>query len=46
MEKFGRTLLLLLFILLFIKGANMALKIAQPTIRQISVSLADAIENN
>lgn len=46
MERFGKTLLFLLFVLLFIKGANMAFKVAQPVVRQISVSFADAIQNN
>lgn len=43
LEKFGKTLLLLLFILVFILGAKMALRVADPVIRRVSVSLADAL---
>ncbi len=46
MERFGKTLLFLFLVLLFIKGANMAFKVAQPVIRQVSISFADAIQNN
>lgn len=42
-EKFGKTLLLLLFILLFVLGARMALRVADPYIRRVSASLADAL---
>lgn len=42
-EKFGKTLLLLLFILIFILGAKMVLRVADPYIRRVSVSLADAL---
>ncbi len=43
MEKFGRTLLFLVFLLLFVVGAMMALKVAVPGIRKVSPSLGDAI---
>lgn len=45
MEKFGNTLLLLMFILLFVLGAKMALRVADPYVRRASVSLADAIKS-
>ncbi len=43
MEKFGRTLLLLLLILIFVLGAKMALKVIDPYTRRLSASLADAL---
>jgi len=45
MEKFGNTLLLLLFVLFFVLGAKMLLKVADPVIRRVSVSLADAVKS-
>lgn len=44
MEKFGRTLLLLLFLLLFVLGAKMAIRVGDPYIRRVSSSLADALQ--
>lgn len=44
LEKFGKSLLLLFFVLVFILGAKMALKVANPYIRKVSAGLADAIE--
>ena len=43
MEKFGRTLLMIVFILFIVKGASMAVKIGYPQIRRVSASLADAL---
>lgn len=43
MQKFGKTLAFVFFILLLVLGAQMALKISVPFIRPISASLADAI---
>lgn len=46
MEKFGRTLMFVFFILLIVLGAQMALKVSVPFIRPISASLADAIQSS
>ena len=43
MQKFGKTLLFLFLILIFVIGAQMALKISVPYIHPVSASLADAI---
>ncbi len=45
LEKFGRTLLFALFILFFILGAKMALRVADPYIRRASASLADSLQS-
>lgn len=45
LEKFGKTLLFLFLILIFILGAEMALKISIPYIRSVNGSLAAAIES-
>jgi hypothetical protein len=45
MEKFGRTLVFLFLILIFVIGAQMALKVSVPYIRSVNQSLADAIES-
>ncbi len=45
MEKFGKTLLLLIFVLFFIVGAKMALRIGDPVVRRVSASLADALQS-
>lgn len=45
MEKFGRTLLFLLFVLLFFIGAKMAIRVADPYTRRMSASLADALQS-
>lgn len=45
LEKFGRTLLLVFLILIFVIGAQMALKVSIPYIRSVSGSLATAIES-
>lgn len=42
-EKTGRTLLFILFVLMIVAGANMTLRIAKPTIKKFSPSLADAL---
>jgi hypothetical protein len=44
-EKFGRTLLFALFILFFILGAKMAIRVADPFTRRVSSSLADALKS-
>lgn len=46
MERFGKTLAFLFFVLLFILGAQMALKVSVPYIRGVSASLAGAIESS
>ncbi len=46
MQKFGRTLVFLFLILIFVLGAKMALKISVPFLRPISASLADAIQSS
>jgi len=43
LEKFGRTLLFLLFALFFIQGARLGLKAINPQIRKLSPSLADTL---
>lgn len=42
-EKFGRSMLLLVFVLMFIIGAKMAIKAGSPYIRKLSPSLADSL---
>jgi hypothetical protein len=44
-DKFGRTLVFLFLILIFVIGAQMALKVSIPYIRTVNQSLADAIES-
>jgi len=43
LDKFGRTLLFLVFALLFIQGARLGLKAVNPQIRKLSPSLADTL---
>jgi hypothetical protein len=43
MQKFGRTLLFVLFVLFFLVGAKMAIRVADPYTRRVSASLADAL---
>ncbi len=45
MGKYGNTLLMLFFIVIFVLGVQMTLKIANPYIRPLSASLADAIQS-
>lgn len=45
-EKLGKTLLLLVFLVLFVMGARMALKVTSPYIRKASSGLADVIDNS
>jgi hypothetical protein len=45
LDKVGRTLLLIIFLLMILAGANMAIKIAVPSIRKVSPSLADTLGN-
>ena len=45
MDKFGRTLMFLFFVLLFILGAKMLLKVSDPLLRKLSPSLADTLKN-
>ena len=42
-EKFGRTLLFVIFLLIFILGAKMAIRVSLPGIRKLSPSLADTL---
>lgn len=44
MEKFGRTLLFVVFVLMIVLGAKMAIKIGNPYIRKVSPSLADTLQ--
>lgn len=44
MEKFGRTLLFIVFVLFLMIGAKMAIRVADPYTRKISASLADALQ--
>lgn len=43
MKNFGRTLTFLLFLLLFLVGAKMAIRVVDPYTRRVSASLADAL---
>ncbi len=43
LEKIGRSLLFIIFILMIFKGTQMALKLGDPFIRKYSTSLADAL---
>jgi hypothetical protein len=43
MKKFGRTALFAVFILIFVLGATMMLKVAAPSIRKVSPSLGDIL---
>lgn len=43
-EKVGRTLLFVIFLLLLIAGAGMAVKVSVPYIRKVSPSLADTLQ--
>lgn len=42
-ERFGRTLILLFGLFLFIEGGEMVLHIGDPVTRKLSASLADAL---
>lgn len=44
LDKFGRSLLFLVGVILFVLGAMMALKLAVPGIKKVSASLGDAIQ--
>jgi len=44
LEKFGRTLLFVVFILMLLFGAKMAIKVADPYTRKLSTSLADTLK--
>lgn len=44
-KNFGTTLLFLFFVLLFIQGARMAIKIALPTITKVTPSLGAALSS-
>jgi hypothetical protein len=43
LEKFGRTSLFIVFALMVLIGAKMAIRVADPFTRKVSVSLADAL---
>lgn len=43
LDKFGRTLLFVIFIMFIVMGLRMALKLANPAIRKVSPSLADTL---
>ena len=43
LDKFGRTGLFLIFLLMFVQGARLGLKALNPTIRRVSPSLADTL---
>lgn len=42
-EKIGRTLLFVVFVLMIVIGAKMAVKVGNPYIRKVSPSLADSL---
>ncbi len=42
-EKVGRTLLFIVFMLMIVIGAKMAIKVGNPYIRKLSSSLADSL---
>lgn len=42
-EKVGRTLLFIVFMLMIVIGAKMAVKVGNPYIRKVSPSLADSL---
>jgi hypothetical protein len=43
LDKFGRTLLFLVFLVMFVQGARLGLKAVNPQIRKVSPSLADTL---
>lgn len=45
LEKFGRSLLFVIFILMIVIGAKMTIKVTDPYTRKISPSLADALKS-
>lgn len=45
MEKFGSTLLFVVFVVMIFLGAKMAIKIADPYTRKVSTSLADTLKS-
>jgi hypothetical protein len=45
LEKFGRTLLFIVFLIMIVIGAKMTIKIADPYTRKVSASLADALKS-
>ena len=45
LDKFGRVLLFMLFVVLAVLGSKMIFKVADPYIRKVSPSLADAVKN-
>jgi len=44
LDKFGRVLLFMLFVVLAVIGAKMVFKVADPYTRKVSPSLADALK--
>lgn len=45
-DGFGRTLVFLVAVVIFVIGAFMVLKLAVPSIRKVSPSLADTLQAN
>lgn len=43
-DKFGKTLLLLVFIVIFVAGARMAMRVGAPYVRKFSDAAADVME--
>ena len=43
LQKFGRTLIFLLAVVLFVKGANLAAKLSVPYIKTVAPELADML---
>jgi hypothetical protein len=44
LDKFGRVLLFMFFVVLAVMGSRMIFKVADPYIRKVSPSLADAVK--
>jgi hypothetical protein len=42
--KFGTTLLFLIFLVIFLQGVRMAIRVSIPTITKVSPSLATALD--
>jgi hypothetical protein len=44
LDKFGRVLLFMLFVILAVLGSKMLFKVADPYVRKVSPSLADTLK--
>lgn len=45
LEKFGRSLLFIVFLIMIVIGAKMTIKVADPLTRKLSPSLADVLKS-